>query len=435
MSKESHSGFNLRRKLARASFRSRFALAFGLVCALFLGLVGVAAVSTNRGVILMTGGVGFACTLLIGFVLLRNLERSLARLPHTAHGLRNSVVAWLAEGMRAVATGNFTHPIDVQPRPLGSYSKDSLGATAREIDQMAIDLCETVTLYNKMRGDLTEMIGRVHEVTRTVAVSSERMASSSEEAGQAVGEIAGAIEDVASGSERQARMADSTSTDVRLASEAAQTAESLAHSGVEIVNGASSAMEALGETTVLVSTLLEKLTTESERVGGIGETITAIADQTNLLALNAAIEAARAGEQGRGFAVVAEEVRKLAEQAHAAATTIGESMVGFQDDIADVGGRQRALAGEASERTRRAVDVFAEIEQAVGSVKERVGAIAEAAGEVASVAERSAAATEQVSASTQETTASTEQIASSARELSQSASELERLIGHFTLAA
>jgi methyl-accepting chemotaxis protein len=58
---------------------------------------------------------------------------------------------------------------------------------------------------------------------------------------------------------------------------------------------------------------LEKMKTQSGRIGETTAVIIDIADKINLLSLNASIEAARAGESGRGFAVVADEIGKLAQ--------------------------------------------------------------------------------------------------------------------------
>jgi methyl-accepting chemotaxis protein len=154
------------------------------------------------------------------------------------------------------------------------------------------------------------------------------MASTSEEAGRAVGEIANAVGDVAQGAERQVRMVESTrevmQQAARSATESAENAHSTAQAaeqarnvtreGVAAAGEATEAIRALAESSAQVGETIQTLSHKSERIGGIVDTITGIAEQTNLLALNAAIEAARAGEQGKGFAVVAEEVRKLAEE-------------------------------------------------------------------------------------------------------------------------
>src|SRR6185312_928154 len=106
-----------------------------------------------------------------------------------------------------------------------------------------------------------------------------------------------------------------------------------------------------------VGTAIQDLSTKSERIGGVVDTITAIAEQTNLLALNAAIEAARAGEQGRGFAVVAEEVRKLAEESQDAAGQIS-SLIG------EIQGQTHQVVDVVAEGGRKTEDGVATVEQA-----------------------------------------------------------------------
>jgi methyl-accepting chemotaxis protein len=81
-------------------------------------------------------------------------------------------------------------------------------------------------------------------------------------------------------------------------------------------------MKNIQTTVTAAATTIREMSTYSQKIGAIVETIGDIADQTNLRALNAAIEAARADEQGRGLAVVAGEVRKLAEGATAAAQEV-----------------------------------------------------------------------------------------------------------------
>ena len=200
-----------------------------------------------------------------------------------------------------------------------------------------------------------------------------------------------------------------------------------------------------------VGAAIDDLSGRSQRIGGIVATITGIAEQTNLLALNAAIEAARAGEQGRGFAVVAEEVRKLAEGSRAAAGEIAKLIGEIQSEtgkVVDVVADERQTdRRRRRQRAAHARRVRADRPRGRGrhgthrrDRGRRTQIAVEAARaepdvtEVAAVAEQSSASAEQVSASTQQTSASTQEIAAAAQSLANTAEELNRLVGRFTLA-
>lgn len=97
----------------------------------------------------------------------------------------------------------------------------------------------------------------------------------------------------------------------------------IVNDGVKTLQLATEVANQIDHSVEHASSLMDKLTLQSQQIAKIVTTISGIADQTNLLALNAAIEAARAGEYGRGFAVVADEVRKLAANTSDATNEIG----------------------------------------------------------------------------------------------------------------
>jgi methyl-accepting chemotaxis protein len=321
----------------------------------------------------------------------------------------------LADSSQRVAAGDLT--VVVEPRS--------------EADRLGVAFAAMV---ENLRG----IVAEVTTTAQAISSSTNQMASTSADAGRAVGEIARAVEDVAQGAQRQVMMIDETRGSADQAAGIANDAQSVAREGVESADKAGTAMEALQESSTAMTTAMGSLQEKIVRIGGMVTTITAIADQTNLLALNAAIEAARAGEQGRGFAVVAEEVRKLAEECQGAASQIADLIGQIQTetsravDVVEDGGRRTA---EGVEVVGQARESFLRLGGAVDEMASMIGRIAAATAEVASVTEQSSASAEEVSASTQETSASAEQIAVSARSLAETAVLLTEAVDRFQTTA
>jgi hypothetical protein len=121
--------------------------------------------------------------------------------------------------------------------------------------------------------------------------------------------------------------------------------------------------------------LIQEISTETDRIGGIVATISGIAEQTNLLALNAAIEAARAGEQGRGFAVVADEVRSLSIRTSTATNEIRTMIQSLNDKVVQIVQLIETNASEvrkASEQLVGSMDCFARLKNQLGPFHDQV---------------------------------------------------------------
>ena len=223
---------------------------------------------------------------------------------------------FLAKEVAVVAEGDLTRA------DLEALTQDEIG--------------QLMTGFNRMKGNLRELIDRVTQNAQEITAQSEELYASTEEMASQTEETTRLIDRVVEETVAQAKEASDSARSVAAADEGiGQIAGSigsidddvsqslkLAEEGGATMTQAKDEVRALERETRLTGESISALKQQSDEIALITEVIQSITDQTNLLALNAAIEAARAGEQGKGFAVVAEEVRKLAEQSKQSATQI-----------------------------------------------------------------------------------------------------------------
>jgi methyl-accepting chemotaxis protein len=240
---------------------------------------------------------------------------------------------------------------------------------------------------NSFVSELRDTISQINAAANTINEASTEIAEGNADLSSRTEEQASSLEETASS------MEELTGT-VRLNSENANQANSLASEASTV------AIEG-GETIQKVVTTMASINESANKISDIIGVIDGIAFQTNILALNAAVEAARAGEQGRGFAVVASEVRTLAQRSANAAKDIKELI---SDSVSKIenGNVLVNQSGETMEKVvtsiKRVNDIMSEIAAASAEQATGIDEVGKAITQMDEVTQQNAALVEEAAA-------------------------------------
>lgn len=315
-----------------------------------------------------------------------------------------------------------------------------------------------------LRDELKKIVASLKDDSCKIVEFSNDVAESVNETSQSIDAVTKAVVEIADGSVVQAKnatdgvqklsdLSDKINYVVTSAKEVKDQSvltSEVTNNGANSTNVLSSKLKQSSDSTNEAFKNIELLSTKSDSIGEIVNTIESIASQINLLALNAAIEAARAGEYGKGFAIVAEEVRKLAEQTSVSTKDISDMIKEIQSEISiansNVDNAQKASleANESMEETERSFETIkSSISKMMMKMDELIAKIDQVDGdkvhvmasieEIMAISEESAASTEEVSASMEEQSSAMETVSNNTENLKNISIKLDEIISKFKI--
>ncbi|MBC3766088.1 methyl-accepting chemotaxis protein [Neptunicella marina] len=240
-----------------------------------------------ENLMLILSAVAIAISLLIGFLIERNLRLSIGGEPYEAQ-----------DAIRTLAKGDLT---ECMRSDVPNSIMDSLSGLNEKLTSIVSNIVNASNI-------VAVQVNEVTDGSSLVLGAAERQAQLTSETVTELGAMRSSIDQVS-------QIAVATEHNSSLTVEYTEQ-------GRLVVNAVVDEMEKISETVNDTVTQIRLLEEKTKQIGGIANVISGISEQTNLLALNAAIEAARAGDSGRGFAVVADEVRQLAQRTGKATSEI-----------------------------------------------------------------------------------------------------------------
>ncbi len=172
---------------------------------------------------------------------------------------------------------------------------------------------------------------------------------------------------------------------------------------------------------------IQRLSESADKVSEVVSLISDIAAQTNLLALNATIESARAGEAGKGFAVVASEVKTLANETAKATEEISRHIQEMLDTTNSAVSAIASIQASITEVNSVSLSINAAIEEQTSSTREIARNTREAAVGARSVSD----SIEEVSRSAEITKNVSEQVVQASADLGRQATTLQGQVNDF----
>ncbi|KZT14442.1 chemotaxis protein [Acidovorax sp. GW101-3H11] len=308
-------------------------------------------IQSYRTTVLVAGVAGLALLVLLSWVVVQRIRRSLGEVAQVA---------------QRIGEGDLSQPIHAQGRG--------------EVAQM-------MRAMEGMQTSLVRIVGDVRHSSDSIATGSSEIATGNADLSQRTEEQASNLQQTAASMEQITSTVKNNSDTAQRAAVLAGTASAAAVKGGEVVSQ--------------VVATMQDIAAASKKITDIIAVIDGIAFQTNILALNAAVEAARAGEQGRGFAVVASEVRSLAQRSASAAKEI-KTLIGASVEKVDNGAQLVTNAGQSMEvivtQVKRVSDLIGEISSATGEQTIGISQVGEAVTQLDQVTQQNAALVEQSAA-------------------------------------
>ncbi len=301
--------------------------------------------------------------------------------------------------LEAVATGDLT-------RSLAVDAHDEIGQMTRALNRAVDGMRGALEEIARAASSLAGSSGELKEIAQQISADTEETASQANLVSAASEQVSSNVQTVAIGAEEMG-------TSIREIAKSASEAARVATEAVEMAKVADASMHRLGES--------------STEIGGIVDTINAIAGQTKLLALNATIEAARAGEAGKGFVVVANEVKELAKETAKATEDIRRKIAAIQHHTQ---GAATAI-GEMTSTINRVNDISSTIASAVEEQAVTTGEISRSVADAAKGSAEISQGIMAVARSAHSTTAGVSLTRSAATELARMAAVMQTLVSQF----
>ncbi len=338
----------------------------------------------------------------------------------------------LAKATEEIAKGNVHVDIDYdKDNEIGkvvSQLRRAVEALAFYIDEIASKMSTmasgnfNISFDRDFDGDFKDIQNAVERFSDDISASMTEIMEVSDMVSDGANQIAGAGQNLADTVTSQANIVEDLSVTVNdITDQISNNSTDATTISKEVEVVATNIVEGNQRMQDVVNAM-DAISTSSQEISKIIDTINAIADETNLLSLNASIEAARAGEAGKGFAVVAGEVSKLAGQTVEAAQDTAELINASLKNV-EVG---ISIANDTAEKLSGMVGQ-------VQGIADKVKTIAEASNHQATSVREMSANIGEISSVGQNNAATSEESLALSYEMNEHANSLKGLVEKFEL--